>query len=276
MGLLSPNDDLVTRCLEAAQNVINGMVNDLAARPYLRYAPDGHLVFASFASAFLLKLLRQKFVYLLSEDKRATVIPLVERLIKVLSDPSVAVEEFHTPKIYARFLSGLLHKHRMHSRVQHAEQDQDTDTHMQEHQNMGLTIDLNMVHQHNDVVAGPLSPPSPHPSVQVIPPTMDISFGFMPHDYNRQQELDEEANANESGFELPVGSAAPSGSGTVHPLDEIAREEEDDDLLLPLRAINDPGPFWGHAMVPWPEVSMPAGNWDRDFMHHSFISNLGA
>jgi hypothetical protein len=173
-------------------------------------------------------------------------------------------------------LAALLHKHRMHFRVQHAEQDQDTDTHMQEHQNMGLTIDLNMVHQHNDVVAGPLSPPSPHPSVQVIPPTMDISFGFMPHDYNRQQELDEEANANESGFELPVGSAAPSGSGTVHPLDEIAREEEDDDLLLPLRAINDPGPFWGHAMVPWPEVSMPAGNWDRDFMHHSFISNLGA
>jgi hypothetical protein len=265
------------QCLEAARNVITKMVNDLAARPYLRYAPDGHLVFASFASAFLLKLLRQKFVHLLSEDKRATIIPLVERLIRVLSDPSVAVEEFHTPKIYARFLAGLLHKHGMHARVQHAEQDQDTDMHMQEHQNMGLTIDLNMVRQHNDVVAGPLSPPSPHPSIQVTPPTTDLSFGFMLHDPNGQGELDEEVNANGSGFELPLSSsAAPSGSGTVHPLDEIAREEEDDDLLLPLRAINDPGPFWGHAMVPWPEVSMPALNWDRDFMHHPFISNLEA
>lgn len=245
------------------------MVNDLAARPYLRYAPDGHLVFASFASAFLLKLLRQKFSYLLSEDRRAAIIPLVDRLIRVLSDPSVAVEEFHTPKIYARFLAGLLHKHRMQAKSQPTGHDQDTEMHMHGHQNMGLTIDLNMIH--NGVAPGPLSPPSPHPSIQVTPPPTDLAFSFLLHD---SIDTDDSAAAEDSGAELPLeSSAAPSGSGTVHPLDEMARQQEDDDdLLAPLRAINNPG-FWNHGMVPWPELSMPAGPWDNQ---QSFISNFDA
>lgn len=243
------------------------MVDDIAARPYLRYAPDGHLVFASFASAFLLKLLRPKFVHLLTPESRYAIVPLVERLIRVLNDPSVAIDDSHTPRIYARFLASLLQKHRAQATAQRQEHDA---AQMQEGQVMGMTIDMNMVHQHNNVIPGPLSPPSPHPSIQVTPPPADLSFSFLLHDPNA-----EERDSAEGGeFDLPP--TAPSGSGTVHPMDEIARGEEDEDLLQPLKAINDPGPFWGHGMVPWPEVGIPAGHWDKSFSHHPFLTNIDA
>ncbi|PVG01932.1 hypothetical protein CPB86DRAFT_751962 [Serendipita vermifera] len=269
-GLLVPNDTLVTRCLEAAQNVILKMTEDNAARPYLRYAPDGHLVYASFAAAFLLKLLRHKFVHLLSEEKRHPIIPLVERLIRVLSKPTIAIDESHTPMIYARFLTSLLHKHRVHAATApRAELDQDTDMNLQEHQDMGLTIDLNMVHQHNNVIAGPLSPPSPHPSIQVTPPPVgDHSFGYVLHDSNTAQE-----EFSQLILDLNTGdSAAPSGSNTIHPMDR--GDEEDDDLLLPLRAINDPG-FWLHGMLPWPEMGMPSRDWDKDTIQHQSYNMSG-
>ncbi|KAL1755599.1 fungal-specific transcription factor domain-containing protein, partial [Schizophyllum commune] len=43
------------KCLESAKAVIQNMVDKLAPSGYMRYAPDGHFIFASFASAFLLK-----------------------------------------------------------------------------------------------------------------------------------------------------------------------------------------------------------------------------
>jgi hypothetical protein len=246
------------------------MTEDAASRPYLRYAPDGHLVYASFAAAFLLKLLRHKFVHLLSEDKRVTIIPLVERLIHVLSKPSIAIDESHTPMIYARFLTSLLHKHRVHaSTAARAEHEQDTDMNLQEHQDMGLTIDLNMVHQHNNVITGPLSPPSPHPSIQVTPPPVgDHSFGYVLHDPTMAQE-----EFSRLIHDLNTGdSAAPSGSNTIHPLDEMARED-DDDLLPILRPINDPE-FWLHGMLPWTEMGGPSRDWEKEANHHPFMSGL--
>ena len=46
----------VFQCLESAKAVIQNMVEKLAPSGYMRYAPDGHFIFASFASAFLLKV----------------------------------------------------------------------------------------------------------------------------------------------------------------------------------------------------------------------------
>ena len=241
------------------------MINDNAVQSYLRYAPDSHLVFASFASAFLLKLLRHKFVHLLPEERRSKIIPLVERLVRVLNSTSVAIDDSHTPKIYARFLAGLLHKHRTLASAQRMEQQRDKDTDMkvnvntnnQERQAPGLSIDTNTLHQQNNLPSGPFSPPSPHPSIRVTPPPADDhNLGYMMHnpsDAHADMEMLGQGSLEFSGA---------SGSGTVHPMDEIARYEEDDDIPPSLEAINDP--FWQHGFVPWLDASVPF-NWDKEF-----------
>jgi hypothetical protein len=101
-----------SKCLDAAKSVIRNMVECLAPTGYMRYAPDGHFVFASFASAFLLKLLRPEFANLLSKNQENEIFDLIGRLIQTLSSPDIAIDDRHTPKLYARFLAGLLSRHR--------------------------------------------------------------------------------------------------------------------------------------------------------------------
>jgi hypothetical protein len=85
-------------------------------------------VFASFASAFLLKvcpacrlwhrgiqihhsqLLRPEFAGLLMPKDETIIFDLIERLIQSLSSSDVAIDDRHTPKLHARFLSALLSK----------------------------------------------------------------------------------------------------------------------------------------------------------------------
>jgi len=255
------------------------MIGDAAARSYLRYAPDGHLVYASFASAFLLKLLRHKFVHLFSEEKRARIIPLVERLIRVLNDPSVAIDDSHTPKIYARFLDGLLHKHRALARTQGTKHEHGKDPEPSSHPQggHGLSIDLGTLKQGNEFARGPLSPPSPHPSIRVTPPADgDHTFGYMLLDPNAahpslnthgQEEMDIVGHGSDMRFEM---SAAASGSGTVRPIDEMVREEDDEDIFPPLRGVNA---FWQQETV-WQDVNMTIGNWEKDFLDQQFVSAL--
>jgi hypothetical protein len=88
----------------------------------------GHFIFASFASAFLLKvslkpvmymylsklyqLLRPEFASLLTKDEEMDILVLISRLIQTLSSPKLAIDDKHMPKLYARFLAGLLARHR--------------------------------------------------------------------------------------------------------------------------------------------------------------------
>ncbi|KAF9267092.1 hypothetical protein L218DRAFT_955568 [Marasmius fiardii PR-910] len=102
----------LTKCLESAKGVITCLVDTLAPSGYMRYSPDGHFMFASFASAFLLKLLRPEFSNLLPKEEGSEIYQLIGRLIQTLSSPSIAIDDRHTPKLYARFLAGLLSHHR--------------------------------------------------------------------------------------------------------------------------------------------------------------------
>ena len=88
----------------------------------------GHFIFASFASAFLLKvslepvmhmhflklfqLLRPEFASLLTKDEEMDILVLISRLIQTLSSHKLAIDDKHMPKLYARFLAGLLARHR--------------------------------------------------------------------------------------------------------------------------------------------------------------------
>lgn len=90
-------------------------------------------MFASFASVFLLKvrllpiigstrtnllltahlydcyqLLRPRFSSVLTPHQKDDIINLVQRLIDVLKSDEVAIDERHTPKLYAKFLTKLL------------------------------------------------------------------------------------------------------------------------------------------------------------------------
>jgi len=111
-GLQPPDHIFFTKCLESAKSVLRNMVEGLAPTGFMRYAPDGHFIFAAFASAFLLKLLRPEFSHLMAKEQETEVFDLIGRLIQTLSSSEIAIDDRHTPKLYARFLAGLLSRHR--------------------------------------------------------------------------------------------------------------------------------------------------------------------
>lgn len=88
------------------------MTDSLAPSGYMRFAPDGHFIFASFASAFLLKLLKPEFSSFLFKEQENEIFELIGHLIHTLSSPKIAIDDRHTPKLYARFLASLLSRHR--------------------------------------------------------------------------------------------------------------------------------------------------------------------
>jgi len=96
------------RCYRAASKVVRVVLEDLAHQKYMRYVPESHYIFATFASAFLLKLLRPKFSPYLDVHQHSEVLDLVEKLIEKLND--IAMDDRHAPKLYSRFLNGLLKK----------------------------------------------------------------------------------------------------------------------------------------------------------------------
>jgi len=92
--------------------VVKIMIDSLAPSGYMRFAPDGHFIFASFASAFLLKLLKPEFSSFLLKEQENEIFELIGRLIHTLSSPKIAIDDRHTPKLYARFLASLVSRHR--------------------------------------------------------------------------------------------------------------------------------------------------------------------
>lgn len=56
----------------------------------------------------LLQVLRPPFVAMIEPEHQSRILALVNRVIKTLASPEVAVDDHHTPKLYSRFLDGLL------------------------------------------------------------------------------------------------------------------------------------------------------------------------
>jgi hypothetical protein len=48
----------------------------------------------------------------LTKGQENNIFDLIGRLIQTLSSPKIAIDDRHTPKLYARFLAGLLSGHR--------------------------------------------------------------------------------------------------------------------------------------------------------------------
>ncbi|THH07455.1 hypothetical protein EW145_g3361 [Phellinidium pouzarii] len=97
------------RCYRAATDVLRVFIDELSSqRVYLRHGPDAQSVFVTFASAFLIKLLHPKYVAYLKMEQRKEIETLVRGIIDLLSSPEVVVDDKHSPKLWARFLDGLL------------------------------------------------------------------------------------------------------------------------------------------------------------------------
>jgi hypothetical protein len=77
-------------------------------RHFLRHGVDAQSVFVTFAAAFLVKLLQPKFSSYLTPGKRAEIRELISNVIELLSSEEISIDDNHSPKLYARFLRGLL------------------------------------------------------------------------------------------------------------------------------------------------------------------------
>lgn len=86
-------------------------MRDIAATGTLRYAVDGYFWYCSFASAFLLKFLGPEHRDKVDAATREKIVEYVRELIGVLGAREVAVDASHPPKLFSKFLAGMLAKH---------------------------------------------------------------------------------------------------------------------------------------------------------------------
>ncbi|KAK7043609.1 hypothetical protein VNI00_008220 [Paramarasmius palmivorus] len=108
---ITRNCDIFSKSIEAAKTVIQIMVDHLYPMGRLQYAMEANFLYVSFAAAYLVNLLRPKFLPLLDENQQDEIIRIVEGLIEVLRSKQVALDGRHTPALYSRFLSSLLAKY---------------------------------------------------------------------------------------------------------------------------------------------------------------------
>ncbi|KAJ6479456.1 hypothetical protein C8R47DRAFT_983369, partial [Mycena vitilis] len=101
-----------TKCFDSATAVVRNLIESLTPTGFMHYSPDGHFFRAAFAAAFLLKLLQPEFAHMMSDVKESQVYDLIGRLIQTLSSQDIAIDDHHIPKLYARFLSRLVLRHR--------------------------------------------------------------------------------------------------------------------------------------------------------------------
>lgn len=99
------------RSVEAAHYVINIVTTQLFPTGHLKFALEANFLYVSFAAAFLINLLRPKFLPLLDQAQEQKIVDVVTRLIEILRSKDVALDGRHTPALYSRFLSSLLGKH---------------------------------------------------------------------------------------------------------------------------------------------------------------------
>ncbi|EGO21211.1 hypothetical protein SERLADRAFT_373019 [Serpula lacrymans var. lacrymans S7.9] len=92
------------RCHTSATAVAVMARDELAPRGYLKYSPDSHFVFVSYAVLSLLKLIRPEFQPFLENDQK--IFDLVKDVVSTFE--GVAVNSHHTPALYSTFLRALI------------------------------------------------------------------------------------------------------------------------------------------------------------------------
>ncbi|KAK0471068.1 hypothetical protein IW261DRAFT_1425466 [Armillaria novae-zelandiae] len=103
---------LATFSLKYATLVIRCITENLAPSRFMRGATDSHFKCVTFAAIFLFKLLRPEFSYFVKSADKHESVNLTAILTNKLSSSDIAVDDRHSPKLYARFLAALLSNYR--------------------------------------------------------------------------------------------------------------------------------------------------------------------
>ncbi|THU99310.1 hypothetical protein K435DRAFT_751881 [Dendrothele bispora CBS 962.96] len=114
---ISRDCDLLKRSIDAARMVIQIMAERLYPTGHLKFAMEANFLYVAFAAAYLVNLLRPKFIPLLDSKTQDDIIVTVSRLIEVLSSKDVVLDGRHTPALYSRFLNSLLTKYNIMERA---------------------------------------------------------------------------------------------------------------------------------------------------------------
>ncbi|KAG8879787.1 hypothetical protein FRB97_001393 [Tulasnella sp. 331] len=258
-------------CLDSATNVLRVVIENLAPSGYFRYAADGHFVFAAFACAFLLKLLRPQFSKIMDPEEQGRTLGYVSKIIKTLGDPAVAVDDIHTPKLYARFLEGLLQKRNKEVADQEAAtavaETGAGDNKKANSQRPPPPAPINTAviqesHMSND--GGLLSP-----TIQVQGPIGELpDVGPATSFASAMQPLGNHLHATNGAHSYAYStSGASTIDGLSHTATHISNEDVlmqgDDNWLATMGAIDNPI-FWNNVMTPgfaWP--SPPEAGWQQ-------------
>jgi hypothetical protein len=244
-----PGDDIFfTKCFEAAKAVIKNFIEVLAPSGYMRYSADGHFVFSSFASAFLLKLLRPEFSTLMTKELETEIFDLIGRLIQTFSSPEIAIDDRHTPKLYARFLAGLLSRNR-----------KDGATVGRLHPQPPPQSEI--AHAASGGYASHI-PTSTNPSFSVTPAEGDgqggHDGGFTHSAFNPAiEKADTPIYRPEATYTLGSGPIEFGGSGDIGPLalGSSTNGFSDEEMLATMQALKNPQ-WWSTMMMPgfsWPQ-----------------------
>ncbi|KAJ7187010.1 fungal-specific transcription factor domain-containing protein [Mycena filopes] len=230
---LQPQDHIFfTKCLESAKAVLRGLVEGLAPTGFMRYSPDGHFIFASFASAFLLKLLRPEFSHLMPKEEENQVYDLIGRLIQTLSSPEIAIDDRHTPKLYARFLAGLLSRHRrdgatvgrLHPQPPTAQSVSSSSSDYGHQSNGSSTFTM-----------------SPMPGVGPVLGHEHASQGYGGHSYAQMDKVTTPIYRPEATYSGPIQYGTEMDLGIGLP--------EEEQMLAAMQALRQPA-FWDNMMLP--------------------------
>jgi hypothetical protein len=250
-----PGDEIFfTKCFEAAKLVIQNFIESLAPSGYMRYSADGHFVFSSFASAFLLKLLRPEFSTLMTKEIEAEIFDLIGRLIQKFSSPDIAIDDRHTPKLYARFLAGLLARNR-----------RDGATANRSHHQPPPQSEI--AHAASDSYTSQM-PASSNPSFSVTSPEGENQSGheggYTHAAFNPPTEKTDTLIYPEANYTLGSGPIEFGDSGNIGDLGFGASSTNafsDEEMLATMQALKNPQ-WWSTMMMPgfsWPDTPMMNG-----------------
>ncbi|ETW82984.1 hypothetical protein HETIRDRAFT_383013, partial [Heterobasidion irregulare TC 32-1] len=105
------DNPFLIRCIRAASDVVSAVVDDIgipSQRIYLRHGPEAQTVFVTFGCTFMIKLLQPKYTRYITPDRRKEITGIVQRAVDFLDSPDIAIDDRHGPRLYSRFIRGLL------------------------------------------------------------------------------------------------------------------------------------------------------------------------
>ncbi|KAF8920252.1 hypothetical protein CPB85DRAFT_1429060 [Mucidula mucida] len=175
------NETPSCNCLAAAYDVHNVILNDVGRpeqRIYLRHGPEAQIVFVTFASTFLIKLLQPKYATYIDAGQRSYIQQLVQGVIDLFGSPEVAVDERHGPKAYSRFLKGLLEM-TLSEKVRQTSLPKVRQTSLPKVRRAKSAKSLNAT-EHSNSSSAYTSPMTASMSIAPSSPDVSMGYGFVP------------------------------------------------------------------------------------------------